>query len=362
MQFLVAFLFAAAPTLAAQRSIPIKIFALNHRLYFGSAINMSHVKTDVEYAHYAEKEFSILTPENEFKFIFIHPKKNEFKFDVADSLVEFAKKNHQLVRGHTLVWHNEAALPRWVSRSKLSPEELKMVLRNHIEQTVRHFRKTAKKTVISWDVVNEAFDDSGNFRSDSIWAPIAKNPFEFFKLVFTWTHQANPKALLFYNDYGIEEQNAKSNAVYALIKKLKRAGVRIDGIGIQMHERSDQEFDSHKVQKNLRRFALLGLKIHITEYDYAITDAPGEQEKQAQGYARAMKACLSESHCTAFLTWGFGDAYLWPGNFQNGFGQATFLDKNLKPKPAYFALKKTVSEFKARTISDPNRNTHSNKF
>ncbi len=196
--------------------------------------------------------------------------------------------------------------------------------------------------------MNEAYDDSGNFRTDSLWAPIAKTPFEFFKLIFTWAHRANPNALLFYNDYGIEELNPKSNAVYSLLKKLKRAGVPIGGIGIQMHEQSDREYNPKKVSKNLRRFGLLGLKIHITEYDYAIKDAPDELEKQAQGYARAMNVCLSEPQCTTFITWGFSDAFLWLPNFKEGFGWATYLDQNFKPKPAYFRLQRILSDFKGR--------------
>ena len=147
MRFFLPLFLLSLSASASRYSVPIKISSLNHRLYFGSAVNMKHVNADPGYARYASKEFSILTPENEFKFISIHPEQNGFDFKSADSLVDFAKRNHQLVRGHTLVWHNPEALPRWLTGKKHSPKKLRAILRNHIEKTVKHFKKTAKNTV-----------------------------------------------------------------------------------------------------------------------------------------------------------------------------------------------------------------------
>ena len=177
--FLAAIAFQHA--LAAPHSIPLKVSALNRTLFFGSAVNMKHVTADPNYAKFAAQEFSILTPENDFKFNTLHPERNTYRFEVADSLIDFAKKNHQLVRGHTLVWHNPEALPHWLTHRKHSPAKLRKILRSHIETTMKHFKRVGPATVVAWDVLNEAFDDSGQFRTDSIWAPIAKSSFEFFK-------------------------------------------------------------------------------------------------------------------------------------------------------------------------------------
>ena len=52
-------------------------------------------------------EFNCITPENDMKWERIHPTLEEYTFDRADRIVEFAQANSISLIGHTLVWHSQ---------------------------------------------------------------------------------------------------------------------------------------------------------------------------------------------------------------------------------------------------------------
>ena len=112
------------------------------------------------------------------------------------------------------------------------------VLQDHINTVVTHY----KGQVFAWDVVNEAVSDSqtgtGTVMKDSIWynqPGIGVTGTGYIEQALRWAHAADPNALLFYNDYNIEDPGAKFNAVYAMVKDFVTRGVPINGVGIQMH-------------------------------------------------------------------------------------------------------------------------------
>ncbi len=49
------------------------------------------------------------------------------------------------------------------------------------------------------------------------------------------------------------------------MKSLKASGVPIHGIGFQVHLGWDETFDQSELEKTFKKFADLGLEIHITE-------------------------------------------------------------------------------------------------
>jgi len=123
---------------------------------------------------------------------------------------------------------------------------------------------------------------------------------------------AAPKAKLVYNDYGAENINEKSDAIYEFLKDLKARRVPVDGIGFQMHiELDGLNLDSFS--KNLHRFAALGLEIYITELDIRLKEPAeaAELRRQADLYAAILDCCLREPACKGFQTWGFTDKHSW---------------------------------------------------
>lgn len=115
-----------------------------------------------------------------------------------------------------------------------------------------------KGRIYAWDVVNEAFNDDGTLR-DSIWLRVI-GP-EYIELSFRWAHEADPKALLFYNDYGNEGLNPKPDAIYETIKRLKERGFPIDGIGFQMHTSINQDEKYEEIYENFNCLSNIGLEV-----------------------------------------------------------------------------------------------------
>lgn len=190
----------------------------------------------------------------------VEPQRGTYDWAAADRLVGFAKKNGQLVRGHTLVWHNQ--LPAWLDEDDVTPAELRKILHRHITDQVTHF----KGRIWQWDVVNEAFDDDGTLR-DSIW--LRKLGPGYIADAFRWAHEADPKARLFINDHNIEGVNAKSTALYELVGTLRKQHVPVHGVGIQGHL-AVQYSAPHDIADNMLRFDRLGLGTAITEADVRI--------------------------------------------------------------------------------------------
>jgi endo-1,4-beta-xylanase len=313
----------------------LRELARHTSLRIGTAVNTDALANDATYRKIVADQFDSVTPENVMKWEVVEPQRGQYDYAAADGLVDFARAHHQLVRGHTLVWHSQ--LPGWLTSGTWTDAELRSILRQHIFAEAGHFRGR----IWAWDVVNEAFNDDGTMR-DSLW--LRQLGPSYIEDAFRWAHEADPKALLFYNDYNIEGVNAKSDAVYALMKRLKAKGVPVDGVGLQSHFGTQYGFPDD-VGQNMHRFAKLGLDTAVTEADVR-SELPMDSAKlqaQSAGYSLLLESCLLEPRCISFTVWGFTDKYQWvPGVFP-GQGAAAIYDENYVPKPSYNAMRRILA-------------------
>src|SRR5262249_14860698 len=146
---------------------------------------------------------------------------------------------------------------------------------------------------------------------------------------FGLARDADPYALLIYNDYGAEVINTKSNAIYNLVRDLLDRGIPIDGVGFQMHI-TTSGINYQSFAQNLQRFADLGLALFVTEMDVRmqLPVTPAQLATQANVYRSALDICLQQPNCWGLQTWGFTDRYSWiPGSFP-GYGAALIFDEN----------------------------------
>ena len=244
------------------------------------------------------------------------------------------------VRGHCLVWDHDN--PRWLSEQRFTTDQMARLLQEHINTVMKHYAGE----VFAWDVVNEALNEKGDAK-DSIWynAPgigMSGKGTAYVEQAFRWAHEAEPHALLFYNEAEAEGMNRKSDAIYAMVLGFKARGVPIDGVGLQMHITSD--FDTNALSANIGRLTKLGFQVHITELDVSLplkSGAPsaGDLEHQADVYARVLHACLVHRGCTAVQMWAFTDKWSWIGSHSHGTrGAALIFDNFYRPKPAYGAI------------------------
>lgn len=287
----------------------------------------------------AGREFDILVGENEMKFDATEPSQNSFSYGGADAVMWVASRYNQEVRGHTLAWHSQ--VPGWVSQdgkknnNNFTRRQLLDILKNHIFNVVGKY----KGQIREWDVCNEVLDDDQSIvrtqpeaykLRPSIWATYIGE--EFIDSAFVWTHQADPEAKLYINEYGAEFMgDTKTEAYYNLIKRLKNSGLPIDGCGLQCHLTTGQ-LDTLKLEKNIRRYAELGINCIITELDIALANpyAADAQDIQAKEYGAITRVFLRNDNCPSMLVWGISDNHSWRQN------SPLLFDNNLKAKPAYY--------------------------
>ncbi|MQY37045.1 Endo-1,4-beta-xylanase A [Streptomyces sp. RB17] len=321
---------AAPAAQAHERQPTLADLAEGHGRYFGSATDNPEL-TDSAYTKILGSEFDMITPGNGMKWYATEPQQGVFDWTNGDQIVNLARKNHQKVRAHTLVWHSQ--LPDWLTSRQWTASELRAVLKKHITTEVRHYRGK----VYSWDVVNEAFNEDGSYRETLWYKTLGPG---YIADALRWAHQADPHAKLYLNDYNIEAVGPKSDAYYALAKDLKAEGVPLDGIGFQTHLALQYGYPS-SLEDNLRRFAGLGLDTALTEVDVRM-QLPATEEKlaeQASWYGNLVKACLAVRRCVGVTIWDYTDKYSWIPAVFPGEGAALPWDEQLNPKPAYQALR-----------------------
>lgn len=321
-------------TAATDVSAPLRDLAGGR--YFGTAVQMPYLVSSSTYSDITSTEFSSVTPENAMEWDLVEPTQGNFDWDDADSIVAWAQSRGILVRGHTLVWDQQ--LPTWLTSGNFDAATLTNLLHDHITTEVSRYAGQ----IYAWDVVNEAFNSDGSLRR-TIWEA-AMGP-DYIARVFEWAHIADPKAKLYINDYGDEGLNAKSDAIYELVKSLRAQGVPIDGVGMQAHfDAAVRGSFPPAFADNIKRFADLGVDVAITELDVRIHTPPLEDEldRQTAYYVQAVTVCFSTPGCVGVTVWEWSDRYSWIPSSYPGEGTADLWDSNLHPKPALTAVKQAI--------------------
>ncbi|WAM35700.1 endo-1,4-beta-xylanase [Caldicellulosiruptor acetigenus] len=311
----------------------------------GVAVPYKALTNPVDVA-FIKRHFNSITAENEMKPEALEPYEGTFNFSIADEYLDFCKKNNIAIRGHTLVWHQQT--PSWFFENPQTGEKLtnsekdKKILLERLKKYIQTVVSRYKGRIYAWDVVNEAIDENqpdGFRRSD--WFNIL-GP-EYIEKAFIYAHQADPNALLFYNDYSTENP-VKREYIYKLIKDLKEKGVPIHGVGLQCHI-SVSWPSVEEVERTIKLFSSIpGIKIHVTEIDISVAKEFGEDiDEETKRYlliqqARKLKDLFEvfkkyKNVVTSVSFWGLKDDYSWlKGDFPLLF------DKDYQPKFAFWSL------------------------
>jgi endo-1,4-beta-xylanase len=315
--------------------------AAKRGIYIGAAVQSGYIANQPQYAATLAREYGMIEPEYEMLWSTIHPSPTGYNWTGADKLVDYAQKNGIPLRADHLVWHN--SLPSWLTNGNYPPAQLSQILHEHISAVAGRY---AGK-VYSWEVVNEAVADSGVALRTSIWSALGSGPndFSWIEQAFRWAHEADPRAKLFYNDYGAEDTGTKSNYVYNMVKQMIADGTPIRGVGLQMHLTNNSKYpDATALANNIKRLTDLGLEVIITEMDVRLpvnsagVASASDLAIQAGLYNRAVAACVQFPMCAAVQTWGITDAHSWIPTTFPGTGAGLPFDANYQAKPAYQAM------------------------
>jgi len=277
------------------------------------------------------RHFNYLTAEYEMKWGAIEATRGQNDFGAGDAIVAYGQAMGMQIKGHALIWHN--SVPGWVP--SLSAVDLRVAFENHIRSVAEHFRGRVR----AWDVVNEAIADNGAGLRDTVFRQ--KLGDQYIADAFRLARQADPQALLFYNDYGGEGLNQKSDRIYDLVRSLQAQAVPIDGVGLQMHVTAANRPSDGSIAANMSRLANLGLLVNISEMDVRIRDLPGtvpaRLDAQKAVYHSIVGLCVSEPRCDGVTFWGFTDAHSWI-DAQFGADDPLLFDDQYAAKPAYYGV------------------------
>lgn len=416
---IIAMLLAIRSTAESAESEPTLKEAFKDYFKVGTAISRSITTGNAGFRRTAEEvgkdialvkaQFNQIVPENEMKWMSLHPRpgKDGYDWTAADAFVEFGLENNMELAGHTLVWHSQT--PNWVFEGTSLPagvtqepkpageekkpeapqpvsppapgrgpggggfggfrgfnldgphasrEELLERMREHIHSVVGRYKGKVKV----WDVVNEAIADNGpDLLRKSPWSVII-GP-DFIEKAFEYAHEADPDAILRYNDYGLEKPEKRKKLV-TLIKQLQEKKVPVTAIGSQAHLNVSITFET--MDQSLAEMKALGLPIHITELDVN-SAASGQRntgadigtngaategglvaeadKKLTDAYVGIFRAFLKHHDAVKLVTfWGPNDANSWRSR-----GRPLLFDGESKPKPAFDAVVKLGNEPKAGT-------------
>ncbi|GAA0490036.1 hypothetical protein Ade02nite_24480 [Paractinoplanes deccanensis] len=284
---------ALAPSASAATTLGAS--AAQSGRYFGVAISAGKLG-DSTYTTIANREFDMVTAENEMKLDATEPNQNQFNYSSGDRIAQWATSNGKRLRGHTLAWHSQQ--PGWMQN--MSGTALRNAMLNHVTQVATHYRGQ----IYAWDVVNEAFSDNGDgSRRDS---NLQRTGNDWIEAAFRAARAADSGAKLCYNDYNIDNpSHAKTQAVLAMVRDFKARGVPIDCVGLQAHFNSGNPVPSN-FQTTVSNFAALGVDVQITELDIQ-----GSGTDQANKYRTVVNACLAVARCTGITVWGVRDSDSW---------------------------------------------------
>lgn len=329
--------------------------AYKNDFLIGAALSGPQIEEkDPKAADLVPKQFNAITPENIMKAEVIHPKWDVYNFELADKIAEYGKKYNIPVNGHTLIWHSQ--LPGY-ARAIKDVDSFRLFFTNHINTVAGRY----EGKIASWDVVNEALNEDGTMRKSIFLEKLGD---DYVTEAFRLTQKASPTTELYYNDYN-NEQPAKRAGCIELIKKVQKAGVRIDGVGIQGHWHIGK-VPLKDIEESILAYSALGLKVMFTELDIEVlprnfsgadvnqrvAENPAlnpyvnglpdsVQQQLARDYENLFKLFLKhKDKITRVTFWGVNDGQSWLNGWpvRGRTNYPLLFDREFNPKPAYYKV------------------------
>jgi endo-1,4-beta-xylanase len=327
----------------------LRAHAAARSLLVGAAVVPERLTDEPAYGGLVAAQMNLLVAENAMKWGALRPAPDKFDFRGADEIMAFAGEHGQKVRGHNLCWHE--SIPSWFDGT-VTKDNAQQFLAQHIQTVAGRYAGKLH----SWDVVNEAIDPKSG-RPDGL----RKTPWldligpDYIELAFHTARQADPTALLTYNDYGIEndtaDQREKRSQVLLLVRRMKARGVPIDAVGVQSHLTATDPAPGAGLQEFVRELCSMGLQVFVTELDINERKLEGTVAERdaaiAHIYKNYVTMMLGEPNVTALLTWGITDKYTWLNSPKyaraDGKPQRDLLfDSDYQPAPAFFAYRDAI--------------------
>jgi endo-1,4-beta-xylanase len=335
-------------------STPLKSLAERRGLLYGTAVTQ-HKLADQAYADIVIQQCDLVVPELALKWEALRPTPTTYDFSGADWTLQFSQENRMKLRGHTLVWH--LALPKWFN-SYATSQNAKQLMLSHITTVVSRYAGKMH----SWDVINEAMQPSDK-RSDGLrivpWLELV-GP-DYIEMAFRAAAEADPRAILVWNENWLEEDTAGAEHKRALflqnLKTLRSRNVPIHAIGLQSHLKADRpNLGGPQFNQFLDQVSDLGLKVLVTELDVVDASLPNDigarDQAIADVYFNYLKIVLAQKSVIAVLNWGLSDKYTWIASKNPRADSAPVrplpFDANMQATPAWTAMARAFDSAPSR--------------
>lgn len=302
-----------------------------------------------------DREFSYITPANDFKQTSVHPKPGQWSWTAADAWVEHCRRNGQVMRLHAPI---SPQCSKWVKSDERTGEELAVMLDEYLTALCMKYNTVPR---IRWlDVVNETIDKKdGDWFGPRPGTDKWENPWP--KMGFDDNHELKPpiyikKAFEIANRYAtnmkliINQHGALEPFVWekmkALVGYLRDNNLKVDGLGWQAHI----DLGWEKVPDNMERLAEIvqwchanGLEFHITEFNVWLKeDHAGKWEEQAKTFASISKVLLDHSRTGKV---GINFWQIRASETPNQQWDGCIFDEEWEAKPAYDSLYSLIERY-----------------
>lgn len=326
-----------------------------NKLYFGAAVRIEEVMREPDFRDALLRECDYFTPEVALKWAAVERSPGSFNFTSMDGLANFALANKKQLSGHTLVWHK--SVPSWAPSLLLEKDGWKL-LQRYFQAALSRYGHA----ITQWDVINEPVETG--YRTDGLRSSIFLQAFgaDYIARALWEARGLAPQVKLMINEFGLEyESRLDHDRRYhflKLLERLKRAGVPLDGVGLQAHlDLSKGVLSTDALGRLLKEIADLGLfivisELDVKEYEYIL---PVEQRdaRVADETRRYLEVALDQPAVRGLTTWGLSDRHSWlqvtkedlaryPDAWKDGsspgVNRGLPFDTSMKPKPMYRAL------------------------
>lgn len=327
---------------------PLKELAEERQLQIGSFAALKYLR-ERPYSNILVTEFEYLIIDGEPNWKFedhtLRPGPDAFDFADMDHVFAFADEHNMPVRVQHMLWGDDKWLPDWLKNGGYTKEQLMDIIRNHIMTVGQRY----KGQVREYTVVNEAFSRKLVTGGNRDWWG-ERLGYDYIDNAFKWADEADPNAILILNDFGNEKEGDISNLMYEYVKSAKQRGIPIDAIGMQMHISGNAAASKEEVVKNMKRFAELGVKVYITEFDVNMHDVKmikeDEDKLQAKIYGDMLGACIEvgPTVCPNFGFLGLTDRQSWYHGIGLHDAYPLLFDDDYNPKPAFFEIRRVLEK------------------
>lgn len=315
----------------------------------GVFVQPRYWKQDPQHKRIIETEFNraVAWP------VTIQRERGHYDFDFMDEEMKMAREHNMKLFGAGLVYRSLSS-PPWLhfldrNCGGWSEQEIDKIMKDDIQTIVRH----GGDLFYAWEVVNEPVSKGhngcwtylfGGYEHGGQDRMIAK--------ASQYVYQANPNVPILLNDtFGQEGlDKGKVDDFFALIKRVRALGGRIDAVGTEMH------LEAHRLRPTyvdefkyfLDQARKNNLTAQVTEMDvYQGPEGSFQDpyENQKSVFYNIAHACLKDSNCTTFTVWGVADQFSWLHEAK-GLTDANPLlfDSQFRKKPAYYGVLQALKE------------------